>query len=48
MEQPARAALLHAIAHIELNAIDLAWDLIARFTQEPWPRAFFDLSLIHI
>ena len=24
-------ALLHAIAHIELNAIDLAWDLIARF-----------------
>ncbi len=42
MEQPARAALLHAIAHIELNAIDLAWDLIARFTSEPWPRAFFD------
>jgi len=27
-----RAALLHSIAHIELNAIDLAWDLIARFT----------------
>ena len=26
-----RIALLHAIAHIELNAIDLAWDLIARF-----------------
>ena len=24
-------ALLHAIAHIELNAIDLAWDLVARF-----------------
>jgi hypothetical protein len=23
--------LLHAVAHIELNAIDLAWDLIARF-----------------
>lgn len=26
-----RTALLHALAHIELNAIDLAWDLIARF-----------------
>ena len=29
-----RIALLHAIAHIELNAIDLAWDLIARFAPE--------------
>ena len=27
-----RGALLHAIAHIELNAIDLAADMIARFT----------------
>ncbi|VAV94596.1 FIG00005326: uncharacterized protein [hydrothermal vent metagenome] len=26
-----RLALLHAIAHIELNAIDLAFDMIARF-----------------
>jgi len=26
-----RAALLHAIAHIEFNAIDLAWDIIVRF-----------------
>jgi len=25
-----KIALLHAIAHIELNAIDLAWDVIAR------------------
>ena len=25
-----RIALLHAVAHIELNAIDLAWDFIAR------------------
>ena len=24
-------ALLHALAHIELNAIDLAWDIIVRF-----------------
>ncbi len=37
-----RVALLHALAHIELNAIDLAWDLIARFSREPLPRAFFD------
>ena len=27
-----RGALLHAVAHIELNAIDLAADMIARFT----------------
>jgi len=26
-----RISLLHALAHIELNAIDLAWDIIARF-----------------
>lgn len=26
-----RAALIHAIAHIELNAIDLAWDAVYRF-----------------
>ena len=26
-----RIALLHALAHIELNAIDLAWDMVARF-----------------
>ena len=37
-----RIALLHALAHIELNAIDLAWDLIARFTREDLPRAFAD------
>lgn len=27
-----KVALLHAIAHIELNAIDLAWDIMARFS----------------
>ena len=37
-----RTALLHALAHIDLNAIDLAWDLIARFGTEAMPRAFFD------
>lgn len=37
-----RYALLHALAHIELNAVDMTWDLIARFTHERMPRAFFD------
>jgi uncharacterized ferritin-like protein (DUF455 family) len=37
-----RIALLHALAHIELNAVDLAWDIIARFSGEDLPRAFFD------
>ena len=41
--QPAgRIALLHALAHIELNAIDLAWDIVARFTAEDLPRGFYD------
>src|SRR4029077_1497706 len=35
-----RIALLHALAHIELNAIDLAWDLIARFASRDLPRGF--------
>ncbi len=38
----ARIALLHAVAHIELNAIDLAWDIIARFADAGWPRDFYD------
>lgn len=38
-----RVALLHALAHIELNAIDLAVDIVARFAREPrLPAAFFD------
>ena len=37
-----RIALLHALAHIELNAIDLAWDLVARFAGEQLARPFFD------
>ncbi len=36
-----RAALLHAVAHIELNAIDLAFDIVARFGGG-MPRAFTD------
>jgi uncharacterized ferritin-like protein (DUF455 family) len=37
-----RGALIHALAHIELNAIDLAWDILARFADPALPRAFFD------
>ena len=37
-----RIALLHAIGHIELNAVDLHWDLIARFTDCPMPLGFYD------
>lgn len=35
-------ALLHAVAHIELNAVDLHWDIIARFTDIPMPPGFYD------
>lgn len=37
-----RIALLHAIAHIELNAVDLHWDIIPRFAHIPMPRGYFD------
>ncbi|MBL4790302.1 MAG: ferritin-like domain-containing protein [Kordiimonadaceae bacterium] len=36
-----RRAMLHAVAHIELNAIDLAFDIIARFGSG-MPRMFTD------
>lgn len=37
-----RIALVHALAHIELNAVDLACDILCRFTDESLPRAFYD------
>ncbi len=37
-----RIALLHALAHIEFNAVDLAWDIIARFNDQSLPPEFFD------
>ncbi len=37
-----KLALLHSLAHIELNAVDMTWDLIARFAHVPMPRAFHD------
>lgn len=41
-----KISLLHALAHIELNAIDLAWDLMARFaylSDENAPEGSFSL-----
>lgn len=37
-----KLALVHSLAHIELNAVDLTWDMIARFVYRPMPRTFFD------
>ncbi len=37
-----RIAMLHAVAHIEMNAVDLHWDIIARFTDVPMPMGFYD------
>lgn len=37
-----RIALLHAVAHIELNAVDLHWDIIARFGDVPMPLGYYD------
>ena len=37
-----RFALLHSLAHIELNAIDLAFDMAGRWAGEGLPRAFYD------
>lgn len=40
--RPGQIALLHAVAHIELNAVDLHWDIIARFTDIKFPIGFYD------
>ncbi|WP_420863191.1 ferritin-like domain-containing protein [Algirhabdus cladophorae] len=37
-----RTAILHAVAHIELNAVDLHWDLLARFGHLDLPIGFHD------
>ncbi len=37
-----RIALLHAIVHIELNAIDLALDMASRFVGQNQPKAFYN------
>eukprot|EP01130_Rhizamoeba_saxonica_P014425 TRINITY_DN6301_c0_g1_i1.p1 TRINITY_DN6301_c0_g1~~TRINITY_DN6301_c0_g1_i1.p1 ORF type:complete len:279 (-),score=50.72 TRINITY_DN6301_c0_g1_i1:851-1687(-) len=37
-----RIAMIHALVHIESVAIDLSWDIIARFQNENFPREFYD------
>ena len=37
-----RIALVHAIAHIELNAVDLHWDIIPRYAGTKMPLGFYD------
>jgi uncharacterized ferritin-like protein (DUF455 family) len=37
-----RRAHIHALAHIELGAVDLTWDLIARSCNRNLPRTYFD------
>ncbi|MES1991994.1 MAG: ferritin-like domain-containing protein [Pseudomonadota bacterium] len=37
-----RFATFHALAHIELNAIDLAFDMAGRWANAGLPRAFYD------
>lgn len=37
-----RIAFVHAITHIEFNAINLAWDMVARFTVDNLPWEFYD------
>lgn len=41
-EREGRVALVHSLAHIELNAVDLTWDLVGRFVDAAVPRSFFD------
>eukprot|EP00879_Flechtneria_rotunda_P014811 GHRR01015475.1.p1 GENE.GHRR01015475.1~~GHRR01015475.1.p1 ORF type:complete len:440 (+),score=157.52 GHRR01015475.1:451-1770(+) len=38
---PLNAHMLHNLAHIELNAIDLAWDTVARFSHLRLPPGFY-------
>ncbi|HEY8010096.1 MAG TPA: ferritin-like domain-containing protein [Rudaea sp.] len=40
-----RAALVHAVAHIEFNAIDLAWDAVYRFRDMP-PEYYRDWAAV--
>lgn len=40
-----RAALIHAVAHIEFNAINLAWDAVYRFRDMP-PRYYDDWARV--
>lgn len=38
---PPSAYMLHNLAHVELNAIDLAWDTVVRFSDLEFPERFY-------
>jgi len=42
VKQGSQKALMHSLAHAESYAIDLMWDIVARFTKYGMPREFFD------
>eukprot|EP00189_Rhodosorus_marinus_P014030 CAMPEP_0184746748 /NCGR_PEP_ID=MMETSP0315-20130426/9278_1 /TAXON_ID=101924 /ORGANISM="Rhodosorus marinus, Strain UTEX LB 2760" /LENGTH=269 /DNA_ID=CAMNT_0027219471 /DNA_START=52 /DNA_END=861 /DNA_ORIENTATION=- len=37
-----RISSLHSLCHIEQVAVNLAWDIVARFADQDLPRAFYD------
>lgn len=37
-----RLSMIHSLCHIELNAVDLTWDLVGRFRDVAMPRSFYD------
>jgi len=37
-----RISLVHSLAHIESVAIDLSWDMVARFGDQRFPKEFYD------
>ena len=39
---PLSAHVLHNLLHIELNAVDLAWDTVARFSRLGLPNQFYE------
>ena len=41
---PSAVYMLHQLAHIELNAINLAWDTVARFSHLNLPTVFLPSS----
>ena len=37
-----RMAMIHSLVHIESVAIDLSWDIIARYPSNNLPKEFYD------
>ncbi|CAM9496655.1 unnamed protein product [Heterosigma akashiwo] len=41
VKQGSQKAIMHSLAHAENYAIDLMWDIVARFYYEDMPREFY-------